>query len=144
MKKWSLILLGLMTVVSLAACGTVNNSDGNSVNADSVSKDEEERDTNQDVDNEKENDMTFKGYIGLFEDGRILVTENDVGRELKPDEFNEVAEEAGQMIFFDLQDLDDELVDSLEIGDHVAIEHGPVGMSFPGQSVAKRLEVIDE
>ncbi len=128
MKYFYTILL-LMFVVG---CGTSLN-DGNA-NGDN------EEPSNQS--GEDQNVMT--GYIAKTEDNRILVTEKRLDQPF--DEITEgVNEQAGNAIYFSLEEIEESLTTSLTKGEKIAVTHGAVAESYPGQGSATKIErVIDE
>ncbi|UOQ47013.1 DUF4362 domain-containing protein [Gracilibacillus caseinilyticus] len=108
----------LVMLFALVACGTASNGNGS---------DETPTSTDQ-------NQMI--GYVSKFENNRVLVTENYIASQTEEIPIEELYEQAGNAIFFNLENIDKEVRDSLAIGEKITVTHGPIAESYPAQSSA--------
>ncbi|WP_235182955.1 DUF4362 domain-containing protein [Gracilibacillus boraciitolerans] len=124
------MLSGLL-LLFIVACGTASN-DGN-VNG--------EKPTNQ---SEKDqNQMT--GYVANVDDSQVLVIENRLDQSFDEIPIEEVYEQAGNAIYFSIEDIEESLFTSLTEGEKITVTHGTVAESYPGQSAAIEISrEIDE
>ncbi|WP_058308068.1 DUF3221 domain-containing protein [Gracilibacillus massiliensis] len=118
--------LSVFVLLFVFACGTASN-DGN---------------TSEESPEPSENVMT--GYVAKKEDNRILVTEKRLDQPFDEIAVEEVNQQAGNAISFNIEDIEKSLATSLTVGEKIAVTHGAVAESYPGQSSATSVErVID-
>ncbi|MGP4042058.1 DUF4362 domain-containing protein [Gracilibacillus sp. D59] len=119
--------LGIILILLLTACGT-SLDNGNKTQGDSS--------------NEGHNEM--EGYVASVEDNRVLVVENRLDptvTEFDPQQHDE----AGNAIYFSLEEIEDSMTNSLIRGEKIQVTHGAVAESYPGQSSAVAIKrIVDE
>ncbi|SHM38696.1 DUF3221 domain-containing protein [Gracilibacillus kekensis] len=121
--------LGVFVLLLIVACGTASN-DGNTSGESQAPSDPSE-----DV-------MT--GYVAKTEENRILVTEKQLDQPFDEIAAEKVNQQAGNAISFNIEDIENSLAESFTIGEKIAVTHGAVAESYPGQSAAITIErVID-
>ncbi|RCW69815.1 DUF3221 domain-containing protein [Saliterribacillus persicus] len=120
----------ILLLIILIGCGTSQNNTNGSQQGD--------------ADGEKEH-STMSGYVAKVEDNRILLIENKPTEQLSEIDPENLYEEAGNAIYFNIEEIKESMVSSLIIGEKVAIEHGAVNESYPGQSTATKISrLVDE
>ncbi|UOQ86427.1 DUF4362 domain-containing protein [Gracilibacillus salinarum] len=115
------LIYSLMVLV-LVACGTASNG--------SNASEETKTPANQ-------NKMT--GYVAKYENGKVLVAENYIAPQEEEIPVQELYEKAGNAIYFNLENIDEKVTESLAIGEKIEVTHGPIAESYPAQSSATEI-----
>ncbi|RPF52144.1 DUF3221 domain-containing protein [Aquisalibacillus elongatus] len=91
---------------------------------------------------EHEDLNTFEGYVADLDENRVLVTENRLSKPFHEMKFETVNQEAGSAVYFNLDDVDDQMRESLMFGEKLKVKTGAIAESYPGQG--KAFDIIRE
>ncbi|MEB1806240.1 MAG: YobA family protein [Bacillaceae bacterium] len=91
---------------------------------------------------EETNLSEMTGLIVEKEGNRILVIENVTKDQLDPLDLDELLNQGHGAIWFEVEEQ--ELFESLHVGDKVAVEYNIVLESYPGQSKAVSITKLDK
>ncbi|SFL34760.1 Protein of unknown function [Gracilibacillus orientalis] len=119
--------LCFIMILFVTACGTTSEN-GNKTQSDSS----------------KNAQNVMEGYVANVQDNSVLVVENRLDptvTEFDPQQHDE----AGNAIYFSLEDIEDSMANSLVRGEKIQVTHGAVAESYPGQSSAVAIKrIVDE
>ncbi|GAA0368910.1 DUF3221 domain-containing protein [Bacillus horti] len=87
--------------------------------------------------------MTSKGYIVDKEEQRILVMTDITEDEMNSMSVNDLLVERRQAVWIDVPKDLSPAIESLNIGDKVSVLHGNVDDSYPLQTTAIEIEIVE-
>ncbi|MGM8214624.1 DUF4362 domain-containing protein [Bacillaceae bacterium W0354] len=141
MKKLTFFII--FSFMFLVACGTGDQTSLGSSDTPVGQNSDERPGIN---DNNDQSSSGMVGYVAHITENEVIVTDKRLTEPYEKIGFENMYDQAGNAISFNLKNIDKQMQKSLIVGEKIVVTHNAVAESYPGQSTAEaiRREVDEE